>query len=159
MGNKGLSHINGIALCCGDIERKFYYMAQTSLHIYSVNSNVLKNRSIATNSNFYDFITDEGTKQAQSGGMICDTADNIYYGLLPLDAVGKWNVKTPLEQAIILEQNHDIIKWPDSFSIYNENLYLITNSISRFAKYGVDVKEINFRILKYKTNTKSYIYC
>lgn len=114
---------------------------------------------MATCSNFHKFITDEGTKQGQSGGMICDTADSIYYGLLPLDAVGKWNVKTPLKQAIIVDQNHDIIKWPDSFSIYKEFLYLITNSISRFTKYGIDNKEINFRILKYKTDTKSYIYC
>jgi hypothetical protein len=134
-------------------------MPQTSLHIYSVSNSILKDRSIATGSNLHNFITDKGTKQGQSGGMMCDTDGNIYYGILPLDAVGKWNVKKPLKTADVVEQNHEIIKWPDSFSIYKNHLYLITNSISKFSNYGVDTSEINFRILKLKTNSQSYIHC
>jgi hypothetical protein len=157
--NSQVSNVNGIALCCGGPERDFFFMPQTSLHIYSVSNSILKDRSIATGSNLHNFITDKGTKQGQSGGMMCDTDGNIYYGILPLDAVGKWNVKKPLKTADVVEQNHEIIKWPDSFSIYKNHLYLITNSISKFSKYGVDTSEINFRILKLETNSQSYIHC
>ncbi|RZB40722.1 MRJP domain containing protein [Asbolus verrucosus] len=157
--NKGLSHINGIALSCGKEERIFFFMPQTSLHIFSISNSILKNRSIATGGNLHNLITDRGTKQGQSGGMMCDTDGNIYYGILPLDAVGKWNITKPLSQAEIVEQNHDIVKWPDSFSIYRGDLYLITNSISKFSTRGVDKGEINFRIIKLRTNTESYIYC
>lgn len=157
--NQHLSHVNGIALCCGEQERTFFFMPQTSLHIFSISNSILKNRSIATASNLHNFITDKGMKQGQSGGMMCDTDDNIYYGILPLNAVGKWNVKTPLETAEIVEQNDEFIKWPDSFSIYNNYLYLITNSISKFSKNDIDLNEINFRIIMLKTNSKSYIYC
>ncbi|KAJ3663043.1 hypothetical protein Zmor_007352 [Zophobas morio] len=157
--NEKASHINGIALCCGETERTFFFMPQTSLHVFSISNSILKNRSIATGSNLHNFITDEGTKQGQSGGMMCDTASNIYYGILPLNAVGKWNIKKPLLTAEIVEKNDEIIRWPDSFSIYKDYLYLITNSISKFSKSGIDKSEINFRIIKLKTDTRSYIYC
>ncbi|KAJ3616114.1 hypothetical protein MTP99_005531, partial [Tenebrio molitor] len=107
--NSQVSNVNGIALCCGGPERDFFFMPQTSLHIYSVSNSILKDRSIATGSNLHNFITDKGTKQGQSGGMMCDTDGNIYYGILPLDAVGKWNVKKPLKTADVVEQNQEII--------------------------------------------------
>lgn len=157
----GPSHINGIALSpdCGDRPRRFYYMAQTSYAIHSIETDVLKNESSAA-TDVSKFVTNHGTKQAQSGGMMGDDEGNLYYGLLPLDAVGKWNTTLPLEDAGIVDQNHEIIKWPDSFAFDGKgNLHLITNSILRFSKVGVDVKEVNFRILVLPTNSRSYQYC
>lgn len=106
------------------------------------------------------FITDHGRKQAQSGGMISDADGIVYYGLLPLDGVGKWDMSQPLSSASVVERNHEIIKWPDSFSFDSDgNLYLITNGILYFSVHGIDVREVNFRIVKLHTGTKSYHFC
>lgn len=156
----GLSHINGIGLSpdCSR-NRRFYYMAQTSYTIYSIRTDVIKNETSARQ-NISGFITNHGKKQGQSGGMMGDDKGNIFYGLLPLDAVGKWNTSQPLENSEIVEQNHDIIKWPDSFSIdLNGTLYLITNSILRFSKVGIDKSEVNFRIISLPIGARSYYYC
>lgn len=156
----GVSHINGIALSpnCGE-NRKVYYMPQTSLHIFSICNAVLKDEK-SSGDGVSNYIKDHGRKQGQSGGMMCDNRGEIYYGLLPLDAVGKWNTSEALENAVIVEENHDIIKWPDSFSFdSNGNLYLITNSILYFSRNQIDLSEINFRIVKLHTGSKSYQYC
>lgn len=156
----GLSNINGIALspnCAAN--RRIFYMPQTSLHIYSICTGIAKNEEYAKQ-NVSEYITDHGTKQGQSGGMMCDNRGEIYYGLLPLDAVGKWNTSKALQTAVIVEENHKIIKWPDSFSFDTKgNLYLITNSILYFSRNTIDVKKINFRITKLHTGYESYQHC
>lgn len=155
-----VSHINGIALSpnCGR-NRTFYYMAQTSRKIYSVSTDVLKVEK-HQNRNISGFITNHGEKQGQSGGMMGDSEGILYYGLLPLDAVGKWNTSEPIESASIVEQNHEIIKWPDSFSFDSKgNLHLITNSILYFSRNSIDISDINFRIVVLATGANSYQYC
>lgn len=156
----GLSHINGIALSpnCGE-HRRIYFMPQTSFHIFSICTSTAKNQSYSTR-NVSEYITDHGTKQGQSGGMMCDNRGEIYYGLLPLDAVGKWNTSEPLQQAVIVEENHEIIKWPDSFSFDADgNLYLITNSILYFSRNTINSSDINFRVIKLHTGSASYQHC
>lgn len=156
----GLSNINGIALspACAE-NRKIYYMPQTSFHIYSICTSIAKNE-MYSKQNVSEYITDHGTKQGQSGGMMCDNRGEIYYGVLPLDAVGKWNTSEPLQKAEIVEENHEIIKWPDSFSFDgNGNLYLITNSILYFSRNTINVNEINFRIIKLHTGSACYQQC
>lgn len=156
----GLSHINGIALspACGE-RRKIYYMPQTSLHIFSICTSIAKDQNYSKQ-NISEYITDHGAKQGQSGGMMCDNRGEIYYGLLPLDAVGKWNTSEPLQNAVIVEENHEIIRWPDSFSFDSKgNLHLITNSILYFSRNKIDVSEINFRVVKLHTDSGSYQHC
>lgn len=158
----GISNINGIALspnCDEANSRRIFYMPQTSLHIYSICTSIAKNEGYAKR-NVSEYITDHGTKQGQSGGMMCDNRGEIYYGLLPLDAVGKWNTSEALQNAVIVEENHKIIKWPDSFSFDTKgNLYLITNSILYFSRNTIDVNKINFRIIKLHTDSASYQHC
>lgn len=158
----GLSNINGIALspnCADTNNRIIYYMPQTSYHIYSIHTSIAKNQKYGKQ-NISEYITDHGTKQGQSGGMMCDSRGEIYYGLLPLDAVGKWNTTEPLRKAVVVEENHEIIRWPDSFSFDTRgNLYLITNSILYFSRNKIDVSKINFRIIKLHTGTASYQKC
>lgn len=156
----GLSHINGIALSpsCGE-NKRIYYMPQTSFHIYSICTSIAKNEKYAKQ-NISEYISDHGRKQGQSGGMMCDNRGEIYYGVLPLDAVGKWNTSEPLQKAEIVEENHEIIKWPDSFSFDTRgNLYLITNSILYFSRNTIDVEDINFRIIRLHTGSASYQQC
>lgn len=156
----GLSHINGITLSPNcETNRRIFYMPQTSLHIYSICTSIAKNEEFATR-NVSEYITDHGTKQGQSGGMMCDNKGEIYYGILPLDAVGKWNTSKALQTAVIVEENHDIIKWPDSFAFNNKgDLYLITNSILFFSRNTIDINKINFRIIKLHTGSASYQQC
>lgn len=155
-----VSHINGIALSpfC-DARRRVYYMAQTSFHIFSISADVARDEE-SSKRNISKYVEDHGTKQGQSGGMMCDNAGEIYYGLLPLDAVGKWNTSEPLQNAVVVEENHDVIRWPDSFAFDAQgNLFLITNSILYFARNTIDVSEVNFRIVKLHTGTASYQHC
>lgn len=157
---KGLEHINGIALSpnCGG-KRVFYYMPQSSFNIYSIGTEILQDPDLSKG-DVEKYITNHGRKLGQSGGMMGDDKGHIYYGLLPLDAVGKWDTKGPLGDAAIVEANSEIIRWPDSFSFDSDgNLYLITNSILSFGTKGIDVRDINFRIIKLRTGGRSYFYC
>lgn len=157
---KGLEHINGIALSpnCGG-NRTFYYMPQSSFNIFSISTAVLKNPNL-TEGNVAKYITNHGRKKGQSGGMVCDNKDYIYYGVLPLDSVYKWDTSKSLEDSTLVEQNSEIIKWPDSFSFDLEgNMFLITNGILYFSKNQININETNFRIIKLHTGTQSYFYC
>lgn len=153
----GTSHINGIALspnCPGD--RTFYYTPQTSFHIYSVPTWVLKDKEIATG-DISSYIKDVVEKPGATGGMICNSKGDIYFGLLPSDSIAV--KKSGNDDIDILEKNSEMIQWPDTFVISDGYLYVSTTKILKFSTEGIDLEEINFRILKLFTNEKSYYYC
>lgn len=154
----GTSHINGIALSpdCSE-NRTFYFTPQTSFHIYSVPTWVLKDEEIATG-DISGYITDVVQKPGATGGMVCDYQGNIYFGLLPYDAVA---VKEPQQTNItVIEENSDIIRWPDTFAFDGSGtLFMSATEILKFNNVEINLDDINFRILKLHTGGESYYYC
>ncbi|KAG5880746.1 hypothetical protein JTB14_025510 [Gonioctena quinquepunctata] len=155
----GVSHINGIALSPSCPSSKyFYYTPQTSFHIYSIPTEILKtelaSRKQLNNCNVKNVISKSGA----TGGMVGDSTGNIYLGILPEDSVV---VANPTNGTVkVIEQNSDIIKWPDTFAFdKNGYLYVTATQILRFTNKGLNPKDVNFRILKLYTGTRSYFYC
>lgn len=153
-----VSPINGIALSpnCAK-NRTFYYTPQTSFKIYGIPTAIIKNPKYSKE-DVDGYIETVVTKPAATGGMIGDSMDDIYFGLLPLDSVA---VKLENKSRIrIVDKNSTTITWPDTFAFdLKGNMYMTATNILKFSNLGIDTSEPNFRILKLYTGTKSYHYC
>lgn len=155
--------IDGIAMSApnslDDPNRTVYYTALTGLNIYAVNSSVLRNEKLATSQNFKNYIKDMGKKVGPSDGLMMDSEGDLYYGVLTQDAISKWDSKQDISTASTVDQNTDMIIWPDSFG-YDPfgNLYLVSNNIGYFLSEDISKENINFRLLKLYTGTCSYQY-
>lgn len=86
-----------------------------------------------------------------------DSEGFLYYGVLTEDSVKKWNSKAPIETSVTVEQNSKLINWPDSFGFDTfGTLYLLANNIENFLVNGINVNDINFKLIKLYTGTCSY---
>lgn len=153
-----VSPINGIALSPNCLtNRTFYYTPQTSFNIYGIPTSIISNPNYSKE-DVDGYIETVVTKPAATGGMIGDSLNDIYFGLLPLDSVA---VKFENESGIrIVDSNSTTITWPDSFAFDLEgNMYMTATNILKFTTLGIDTNEPNFRILKLFTGAKSYHYC
>nr|XP_023027961.1 uncharacterized protein LOC111516002 [Leptinotarsa decemlineata] len=154
----GVSHINGIALSpsCPS-SNYFYYTPQTSFHIYSIPTNVLKNQLLSTR-DVSDQIKDVIQKSGATGGMVGDSTGDVYLGILPEDSVV---VANPIQGTVnVFDKNSKIIKWPDTFAFDLKGyLWVSATQILKFSNRDLNLTEVNFRILKVYTGTKSYFYC
>jgi sugar lactone lactonase YvrE len=142
--------------------RRVYYCSLTGVKLYSICTSILKREEASSGGAWRDQVSLVGEKQAQGDGMMMDSKGDLYYGLLPLYGVGKWNVDEPFSRAEILDHNRETMIWPDSFALDGEGyLYLLANHINKFQdpNYKWNNKDpAVIRILKLFTNTQSYLY-
>ncbi|KAK9891523.1 hypothetical protein WA026_014760 [Henosepilachna vigintioctopunctata] len=161
--SNNLSPINGIALSpegsCS--EKTLFYCAQSSLKFYSINTKILKNESLCQTDQWRNNVTLVGKKQAQSGGLMMDNKGNLFYTLLPLYGIGEWNINKPISSSKVIYRNETMMVWPDSFAIDdNGYLHLMSTSINEFTNLSINlvIDNVKFRIFRYFTGTKSYMY-
>lgn len=161
---ENLAPIDGIGLSPISLNnsRSVYYCSLAGLNLYRIDTSILKNENKCRGSSWRKKIYFIGQKQAQSDGLIIDNKGNLYYGLLPLYAVGKWNINTPFLESKLLDQNRSLLIWTDSFAFDDKGyLYLLANQIHKFFDPSFKFKntyETRFRILKLYTSTNSYLY-
>lgn len=159
-----LSPIDGIALSPPNQNgiRSVFYCSLTGVHVYSIRTEILKNEQLCRTERWRWGVTYFGTKSAPSDGLIIDNQGDLYYGLLPLYAVGKWNVRKRSSSEEIVGQDRSTMIWNDSFGFDNQGyLYLLANNIHKFFNTNFvfpDPAAIKFRILKLYTGTASYLY-
>ncbi|KAJ3663295.1 hypothetical protein Zmor_007598 [Zophobas morio] len=157
--------IDGIALSpkVSSGSRRVYYSSLTGVKLYSIGTELLKNEKVFSGDGWRRNVEYVGTKQAQGDGMVMDNVGVLYYGLLPLDAVEKWNTNEPLKKAEIVDQNYKTMIWPDSFCFDSSgNLYVLADAIHRLlltnCAFNSSQNYVKYRILKYFTGTQSYLY-
>lgn len=155
------NNVNGIALSHknepNDKERILYYTALSAFTMYSINTQYLRNKTLATSPDIEKFIVKVGNKTAQSSGMIVDTSGQLYYGLVAKDTVLKWDTEKPISTAAIIETNPELMPWPDSYTFDNKGyLYLIASNVDRFGAGLLSLDNYNFKISKLYTGTCSY---
>ncbi|KAL4704223.1 hypothetical protein ACJJTC_011849 [Scirpophaga incertulas] len=143
------------------VDRTIYYCPLSSFHLYAINASVLRNDSIgSTDGAIRPYVVDLGTKASQTDGMKMDSTGVLFFGLVGNSTIAEWNTTTDFrvgQRTIARDPNY--IQWVDRFTFDDHgNVYVVINRLYNFVKNQVSTSEVNYRILKSHTGTKSYIY-
>lgn len=145
-------------------ERTVYYSPLSSYHLYSIPASLLRDPEFANRASPREVlaaVTDLGLKVSQTDGMIMDNRGILYYGLLKDCAIAQWDSFTPLsyDNQLIIAKDDSFIQWIDGMSFDEEGyLYVVINRLFNFVAGRLQPNDINFRILRAKTGTLSYVY-
>ncbi|CAH0701150.1 unnamed protein product [Spodoptera exigua] len=161
-------NIDGIALGPqyrneeGKVDRKVYYCPLSSYHLYAINASVLQNESLSQQGKgaLRPYVVDLGYKASQTDGMKMDSTGVLFYGLIGNSTIAEWNTTVDFrvgQRTIARDPNY--IQWVDRFTFDNKgNVYVVINRLYNFVKNLVSVNEVNYRILKSHTGSKSYVF-
>ncbi len=138
-------HSDGIAL--DPSENRLYWHALTGYHLYSVPTEVLHGQ--LDESKIEEKVSNMGVTPAPDG-MIFDKNGNLYMADLERNAV---SYRTPKGDMKILIQD-ERIKWPDSFSIDDDNNLIFTDSLLQDTAMGEPVDNMSFSIYKVSLPTE-----
>lgn len=98
------------------------------------------------------------SKNGSSGAAIYDSKSTLYVGLLSQKTIG---IMKAGEKELSVCPRSNLIRYPGTFTFDNQDstLYMTEMSSMNLASTGVKTRDVNFKILKLKTNIKSYMYC
>lgn len=141
-------------------ERQIFYAPLSSLHLYSVNSSVLKDKRNANDGNEYQgTVTDHGLKASQSVSMTMDDRGNLYYNLLATNSIARWNANTDFQTGQkSIARDAKYLQWVNSFTFDRSNLTVLVNKLNKYLYGGLNINEENFRIITAFIDAKSYLY-
>ncbi|KAG5888472.1 hypothetical protein JTB14_022102 [Gonioctena quinquepunctata] len=134
--------------------RTAYFHALASTDEFSVNTQVLKDETLATDSHSYELFKLEGNKGAnsQTSTSIYDDKTNVLFlTQLQKDGVVCWNPRKKLEPAnvAIAVQDHQKLVFTNDITIdESRNLWILSDKMPAFIYKGLDSNEINYRILR-----------
>lgn len=144
------------------IDRKVYYCPLSSYHLFAINASILQNESLAEKGDgaLRPYVVDLGTKASQTDGMKMDSMGMLFFGLISNSTIAEWNTTIDFhigQRTIARDPNY--IQWIDRFTFDDKgNVYVIVNRLYNFVKNQVNVNEVNYRILKSHTGSKSYVF-
>lgn len=133
-------HSDGIAL--SPVDDKLYYHALSGYNLYRVPASAL-NTDVKDETQLVKKVEKIGVTPAPDG-MIFDKEGNLYMADLERNAV---SYRTALGEIKILIQD-ERLKWPDSFTIDQNNNLIFTDSLLQVAGPGADVDQMTFKIYK-----------
>ncbi|XP_053607684.1 protein yellow-like [Plodia interpunctella] len=162
-------NIDGIALgpqfrtMDAKIDRTVYYSPLSSFHLYAVNASVLRNESLGTSgdsSALRPYVVDVGVKASQTDGMKMDSKGLLFYGLIGNSTIAEWNSTYDFHVGQrTIARDPTFIQWVDRFAFDGSgNIYVVVNRLFNFVKQQVSTSEVNYRILRCYTGSKSYVF-
>lgn len=161
---QGINTNNGISSYNENFERNVYYCPLSSYHLYSLPASLLRDPEFArraTPRQILEAVVDHGLKVSQTDGMIMDNHGILYFSLLKEHAIAQWDSFKPFtfENQHIIAKDDAFIQWADGMG-FDEfgNLFVVMNRLHNFVAGRLNPNEINFRILKSKTGSLSYVY-
>lgn len=160
-------NIDGIALgpqfltADDKVDRTIYYCPLSSFHLYAINASVLRNDSLSsTDGALRPYVVDLGMKASQTDGMKMDSTGVLFFGLVGNSTIAEWNTTVNFnvgQRTIARDPNY--IQWVDRFTFDDHgNVYVVVNRLFNFVKNQVSLSEVNYRILKSHTGSKSYVF-
>lgn len=161
-------NIDGIALGPqfrtenNESDRTVYFCPLASYHLYAINASVLQNETLAQmgGNAVSPYVVDLGRKASQTDGMKMDSTGVLFFGLIGNSTIAEWNTTTDFhvgQRTIARDPNY--IQWVDRFAFDDRgNVYVVVNRLFNFVKNEVLLNEVNYRILKSHTGSKSYVY-
>ncbi|CAH1962401.1 unnamed protein product [Acanthoscelides obtectus] len=157
--------VDGLALSpvTGEGPRTLFYSSLTGYSLYCITTDILQNQTLAMLDTWRENVKYVGDKAGSSDGLIMDNAGNLYYTLVSISGVGKWNMFESFDKAKVFYINPKTMVWPDGFTMDSQgNLFLINTYGFRFFASNETLQftpdMIKFRIHVMHTGTKSYLY-
>lgn len=160
-------NIDGIALgppfkTDGGVDRTVYYCPLSSFNFYAINASHLRDESLskAGAGALRPYVKNVGSKASQTDGMKMDSTGILFYGLIGNATIAEWNTTLDFhsgQRTIARDPNY--IQWVDRFTFdAHGNIYVVVNRLYNFVKNQVSLDEVNYRILKSHTGSKSYVF-
>lgn len=144
------------------VDRTVYYCPLASFHLYAINASVLRNETLPGTGKdaLQPYVVDLGTKASQTDGMKMDSTGLLFYGLVGNSTIAEWNTTMDFhtgQRTIARDPNY--IQWVDRFTFDDRgNVYVVINRLFNFVNNHVSLNEVNYRILKTHTGSKSYVF-
>lgn len=135
---EGKIHSDGIAF--DKKESKLYYHSLTGYNLYAIPVDVLLKGSNSEIENAVEMVS----KTTAPDGMIFDKKGNLYFADLEQDKIYK--LESNGKQTVIAEGKS--VKWADTFSIYNGDLYYTNSRISEAMR--PNISDLEFTVYKVK---------
>ncbi|XP_067005762.2 protein yellow [Anabrus simplex] len=153
-------NINALALSpvSQRANRTLFFAPLSSDKLYSISTYALRNKDLQ--GRIRSLISDLGNKTSFSQGMMVDSQGIMYLGLNSMDAIARWDTRTPLQENVhVFTKDSNRMQWPSTFAIDESgSLWVISNRLQNFLEGYVRLDEINYRVMRTVTNTKSYLY-
>ncbi|XP_063361908.1 protein yellow-like [Cydia amplana] len=152
----------GPQFLAGDtVDRTIYYCPLSSFHMYAINASVLRNETIGQKDGaLRPYVVDLGIKASQTDGMKMDANGVLYFGLVGNSTIAEWNTSLPFQHGQrTIARDANYIQWVDRFAFDDHgNVYVVVNRLFNFMKNEVSLSDVNYRILKSHTGSKSYVF-
>lgn len=143
---------------CSSKNRTFMYIPESLPYGFGINVDILKDERKATG-DLTKYFTQEFSKRGSTGAAIYDSKGTLFLGMLTSRTVSMKHFGQ--RELMMCPRMPHLIRYPGTFAIDNDSgsLYMTEMSSLSFAMTGVDIRRVNFRILKLKTESKNYMYC
>ncbi|CAH1995391.1 unnamed protein product [Acanthoscelides obtectus] len=135
-------------------DRTVYFHPLASTMEFSVNSHVLKNKTIATDPHSYSLYKVEGSKgpKSQTSESTIDSKTGVmFFTQLQKDGIACWNTKMPLDPpnvGMITQDNEKLIFTNDITIDGDRNLWMLSDRMPQFIYRSLDASQVNYRIFK-----------
>ncbi|KAK9883383.1 hypothetical protein WA026_001558 [Henosepilachna vigintioctopunctata] len=129
--------------------RHLYFHSMAGSHLYRVPTNILRNQTAATRSYHqqdFESIGDRGEGSQTSVSALDIPSQVLFLGLVNQNALACWNINSPLTDIDIVQRDDQKMIYPCDLKIYNNNIYLLTNTMPGFLYGQLNYDVTNFRI-------------
>eukprot|EP01080_Neovahlkampfia_damariscottae_P003781 gene3781-6942_t len=142
--------VDGIALSCD--KKTLYWTPLTSRSLYSISTkDLFKNDETK--------IKFVGHKKIASDGLICSNKNECFVTDLETNSIYSFNTKKNFKDSYKRVIKHDqFLIWPDTFSIFKNSIYFVSNNLCTFLKKEMNFNNFNFYISKLKIDGESYVH-
>lgn len=132
-----------------------YFHPMSSFHEFTVNTRVLQDMDLATNStaNFHEFkvLGTRGNRSESGASFLHKKTGVLFYALLNLNAVACWRTSNPkytMESQGRVFKNESLV-FPNDLKVdENDVLWVLFDNLPSFMYLSLNYREYNFRILK-----------
>ncbi|EFA10662.1 yellow-c precursor [Tribolium castaneum] len=134
--------------------RTMYFHPLASTREFSVSTQVLKNKTLATDPHNYYMFKIEGNRgdQTQASASDFDEKSNVLFlTQLNRDGVACWNPKKPLNSmnlALVVQDKEALIFTNDIKVDAERNLWILSDRMPTFLYRKLDPSQVNYRIFK-----------
>jgi hypothetical protein len=134
--------------------RTLYFHPLASTREFSVSTQVLKNKTVATDPHSYYLFKIEGNRGdlTQASASDFDEKSNVLFlTQLNRDGVACWNPRKPLNPQnldLVVQDNQTLIFTNDIKIDSDRNLWILSDKMPAFLYKGLNPSEVNYRIFK-----------
>lgn len=138
--------------------RTMYFHPLASLNEFSVNTSVLRNKTLSGDPHIYSLFKMEGTKgeKSQTSASVFDEKTNtLFLTQLNRDGVACWNPKKQLQSenvALVAQDNQRLVFTNDIKIDQDRYLWILSDKMPKFIYDNLNRQEINYYIFKVKVD-------